>query len=139
MSSEMEFRLEVIVVPVSDVDRAKDFYTEKAGFKLDVDSRRGPNMRVVQATPSGSAVSIAFGTGIVTMEPGSLKGLQLVVKDVRAARELLAERGVDVSEVQVFEAGERRTAREDDDLDTAGFVFFNDPDGNAWAVQQMAK
>ena len=139
MSSEMEFRLEVIVVPVSDVDRAKNFYTEKAGFKLDVDSRQGPNMRVVQATPSGSAVSIAFGTGIVPMEPGSLKGLQLVVKDVRAARELLAERGVDVSEVQVFEAGERRTAREDDDLDTAGFVFFNDPDGNAWAVQQMAK
>jgi len=139
MSSEMEFRLEVIVVPVSDVDRAKDFYTKKAGFKLEVDSQQGPNVRVVQATPPGSAVSIAFGTGIVPMEPGSLKGLQLVVKDVRAARELLAERGVDVSEVQVFEAGERRAAREDDDLDTAGFVFFNDPDGNAWAVQQMAK
>jgi catechol 2,3-dioxygenase-like lactoylglutathione lyase family enzyme len=138
MNSEMEFRLEVIVVPVSDADRAKHFYTEQMGFKLEVDSQRGP-MRVIQATPPGSAVSIAFGTGLGSMAPGSLKGLQLVVRDVRAARELLAGRGVEVGEVQFFEESGPRPAREDDDLDNAGFVFFDDPDGNAWAVQQMAK
>ena len=133
-SEEMEFRLEVIVVPVSDVDRAKAFYTEKVGFNLDVDTQQG-EMRVVQLTPPGSACSIAIGPG--QAEPGSMKGLQLVVSDIKAARALLAGRGMEIGEVQVFEAGKPRPAREDDDLDMAGFAFFNDPDGNAWAVQQM--
>ncbi|MEA2405368.1 MAG: hypothetical protein QOE08_2015 [Thermoleophilaceae bacterium] len=134
----MEFRLEVIVVPVSDVDRAKAFYTEKLGFNLDVDHRASETMRVVQMTPPGSACSVTIGPS--AMEPGSMKGLQLVVSDIRAARALLAERGVEIGEVQLFDrSGGRRPARDDDDLDTAGFAFFTDPDGNAWALQQMAK
>jgi len=138
-SASMEFRLETIVVPVSDVDRAKAFYTEQAGFNADVDRRMSDTMRVVQLTPPGSPCSITIGTGLGEMEPGSIKGLQLVVSDVHAARAQLAERGVDISEVQVFEAGERRPAREGDALDHAGFVFFSDPDGNAWAVQQIQR
>ena len=133
---EMEFRLELVVIGVSDVDRAKAFYADSAGFKLETDTRQG-EMRVVQLTPPGSACSIAFGTGMVDMEPGAQKGLQLCVADVRAARERLAERGVDISEVVVFEDGRQRPAREGDDLDIAGFCFFRDPDGNSWAVQQM--
>jgi catechol 2,3-dioxygenase-like lactoylglutathione lyase family enzyme len=136
----MEFRLEVVVVPVSDVDRAKAFYTEKLGFNLDVDHRASETMRVVQMTPPGSACSVTIGKGLGSMEPGSMKGLQLVVTDIRAARDLLAGRGVDIGEVQTFDrSGGRRPARDDDDLDTAGFAFFDDPDGNAWAVQQMAR
>ena len=133
-SDNMDFRMEVVVVPVSDVDRAKAFYTEQAGFELDVDTWQG-EMRVVQLTPPGSACSIVIGPG--QSEPGSLKGLQLVVSDIRAARSLLAGRGMEIGEVQVFEAGKPRPARDDDVLDMVGFVFFNDPDGNAWAVQQM--
>ncbi len=133
----MDFRLEVVVVPVSDVDRAKAFYTEKLGFNPDVDVKPGGNMRVVQLTPPGSACSVTIGTGLGSMEPGTLKGLQLVVSDIRAARARLAGRGVDIGEVQVFDSGESRPAREGDDLDIAGFAFFSDPDGNAWAVQQM--
>jgi catechol 2,3-dioxygenase-like lactoylglutathione lyase family enzyme len=134
----MEFRLEVVVIPVSDPDRSKEFYVEKCGFKLDVDSRQSETMRVVQTTPPGSACSVTFGTGLGgDMEPGSHKGLQLVVADIRAAREYLAQRGVEIGEVQMFEGGGPRPARDDDDLDMAGFAFFQDPDGNAWAVQQM--
>jgi catechol 2,3-dioxygenase-like lactoylglutathione lyase family enzyme len=135
----MEFRLEVVVVPVSDVDRAKAFYTEKLGFNLDVDTEPGGGMRVVQMTPPGSGCSVTVGTGLGSMEAGSMKGLQLVVEDIRAAHALLAERGVDVGEVQVFDSGGPRPTREDDALDYAGFVFFKDPDGNAWAVQQISK
>jgi catechol 2,3-dioxygenase-like lactoylglutathione lyase family enzyme len=135
----MEFRLEVVVVPVADVDRAKAFYTEKLGFNLDVDTEPGGGMRVVQMTPPGSGCSITVGTGLGSMEPGSMRGLQLVVDDIRAARELLASRGVDVGDVQVFESGGPRPAREDDTLDYAGFLFFKDPDGNAWAVQQISR
>jgi catechol 2,3-dioxygenase-like lactoylglutathione lyase family enzyme len=129
--------LEVVQVPVSDVDRAKAFYTEQAGFELDHDSRHGA-MRVVQLTPPGSACSIVIGTGLTEMEPGSLKGLQLVVADLRATRAELAERGVEISEVQVFGSGGIRPSRGDDDLDNVGFAFFGDPDGNGWALQQIS-
>ena len=119
----MDWKLELIVVPVSDVDRAKSFYLDNVGFNLDVDHSAGEEFRVVQLTPPGSACSIAFGRGIVDSAPGSVKGLQLVVADVGAARAELAGRGVEVSDVQVFPWG--------------SFVYFSDPDGNAWAVQQL--
>ena len=119
----MDWKLELVAVPVSDVDRAKAFYTEKAGFNADHDHRVGDEIRFVQLTPPGSACSIALGTGLVASRPGSVQGLQLVVSDVNAAREELAERGVEVSEVQEFDWG--------------SFVFFSDPDGNGWAVQQL--
>jgi len=133
----MELRLEVVVVPVSDVDRAKAFYTAKLGFNADVDRQVSDEMRVVQLTPPGSACSVTIGTGMAAMEPGSLKGLQLVVDDIQTARAELAERGVDISEVRVFDGGSQRAVRDGDDLDFAGFAFFSDPDGNSWAVQQM--
>lgn len=120
----MDWRLELVQVPVSDVDRAKAFYTEKVGFNADHDHRVSDEIRFVQLTPAGSACSIALGTGLGGgMAPGSLQGLQLVVSDIHAARAELAERGVDVSEVQEFDWG--------------SFVFFSDPDGNGWAVQQI--
>jgi len=119
----MDFKLELVSVPVTDVDRAKAFYTEKAGFNADHDHKVSDDMRFVQCTPPGSACSIAFGKGIATTEPGSVQGLQLVVSDVEAARAELSGRGVDVSDVQDFPWGR--------------FVFFSDPDGNGWAVQQI--
>jgi catechol 2,3-dioxygenase-like lactoylglutathione lyase family enzyme len=134
----MNWTLEVIVVPVSDVDRAKSFYADKLGFNIDVDRRMSETMRVVQLTPPGSGCSITLvDGGPVTSEPGSLKGLQLVVKDLVAAHAQLVQRGVDVSEVQVFDSGGPRPVRDGDDLNYAGFIFFNDPDGNGWAVQQI--
>jgi predicted enzyme related to lactoylglutathione lyase len=119
----MDFKLELVAIPVSDVDRAKAFYTEKAGFNADHDHKVSDEIRFVQLTPPGSACSIALGKGIVEAEPGSVKGMQLVVSDINAARAELVDRGVDVSEVQEFPWG--------------SFVFFNDPDGNAWAVQSI--
>jgi catechol 2,3-dioxygenase-like lactoylglutathione lyase family enzyme len=119
----MEWKLELVSVPVSDVDRAKAFYTEKAGFTADHDHRVTDELRFVQLTPPGSACSIALGTGIVDTQPGSVQGLQLVVPDIHAARAELLERGVEVGEVQEFPWG--------------SFVFFSDPDGNGWAVQQI--
>jgi predicted enzyme related to lactoylglutathione lyase len=119
----MDFRLELVQVPVSDVDRAKAFYTEKAGFNADHDHRVSDELRFVQLTPPGSPASIAIGEGLSGMAPGSVEGLQLVVSDIHAAREELAEGGVDVSEVQTFPWG--------------SFVFFSDPDGNRWAVQEI--
>jgi catechol 2,3-dioxygenase-like lactoylglutathione lyase family enzyme len=118
----MEWRLELVQVPVSDVDRAKSFYTEKAGFNADHDHTVSDELRFVQLTPPGSACSIAIGTGLSDMKPG-IQGLQVVVSDIQAARAELVERGVDVSEVQEYDWG--------------SFVFFNDPDGNGWAVQQL--
>ena len=118
----MNFELQLVQLPVSDVDRAKAFYTEQAGFTADADVVVSEDLRFVQLTPPGSACSIALGTGITDMEPGSIEGLQLVVSDVRAAREELDERGVEVSEVQEYDWG--------------SFVYFSDPDGNGWAVQQ---
>ena len=119
----MDWKLELVAVPVSDVDRAKTFYTDRVGFNADHDHRVSDEIRFVQLTPPGSACSIALGTGLVASRPGSVQGLQLVVSDVNAAREELAERGVEVSDVQEFDWG--------------SFVFFSDPDGNGWAVQQL--
>ena len=132
----MQWTLEVVVVPVSDVDRAKRFYAEQLGFAVDHDTVVGEGMRVVQLTPPGSGCSVVIGEGAVPyMAPGSLKGVQLVVADLEAARGELLERGVDVSEIQVL--GENRRPQPHP-LDNVGFVFFHDPDGNAWAVQQIS-
>src|SRR5215217_2927351 len=119
----MDFRLELVAVPVSDVDAAKAFYTERAGFNADQDHRVSDDLRFVQLTPPGSGCSIAIGTGMTDTEPGSVKGLQLVVDDIEAARSELTGRGLEVGDVQDFPWGR--------------FLFFSDPDGNGWAVQQL--
>lgn len=119
----MDFKLELVAVPVSDVDRAKAFYTERVGFHADHDHTVTETLRFVQLTPPGSACSIAIGTGVVDTDPGSVQGLQLVVADIDAAREELLGRGVAVGPVQDFPWGR--------------FVFFTDPDGNGWAVQEI--
>jgi catechol 2,3-dioxygenase-like lactoylglutathione lyase family enzyme len=119
----MDMKLELVPVPVSDVDRAKAFYTEKIGFHADHDHQVNENLRFVQLTPPGSACSIAIGTGLTTMAPGSLKGLQMVVADVRALRGELVTRGAEVSEIEVLPWG--------------SFAFFSDPDGNTWALQEI--
>src|SRR4029453_2230877 len=119
----MDWRLELVAIPVSDTDRAKAFYVDKVGFVADHDHRVSDDLLFVQLTPPGSACSIAFGEGTSEGEPGSVKGLQIVVSDIEAAPDELASRGVDVSDVQVFPWG--------------SFVFFEDPDGNRWAVQQL--
>jgi catechol 2,3-dioxygenase-like lactoylglutathione lyase family enzyme len=129
----MEWKLEVVVVPVSDVDRAKRFYSEQVGFVVDVDHRPNDQFRVVQLTPPGSACSVTIGTGLTAMQPGSLQGLQLVVPDIGAARAELVARGVDVSEVQHFEDGVMLPGLGGD---WNSFIFFSDPDGNGWTVQQ---
>ena len=132
----MDWRLEVVIVPVADIDRAKAFYTEQLGFHADHDRTVGPGKRIVQLTPPGSGCSIVVGEGIVPdMTPGSLKGLQLVVPDIKAAHAQLVERGVAVSDVQVLGENPRP---QPDPLDNVGFVFFSDPDGNGWAVQQIS-
>ena len=132
-------KLEVVVVPVSDIDRAKAFYNDKVGFNVDVDNSPTDEFRVVQLTPPGSACSITLikGPGTPQMEPGSLQGLQMTVPDIFAVHDELAERGVDVSEVQTFDqqAGEFRNVEGEPEPFNA-FVFFNDPDGNGWALQQ---
>ena len=135
----MDMTLEVIVVPVSDVNRAKDFYAGKLGFNVDTDAQLSDEFRVVQLTPAGSGCSIILMTQGAQMEPGTLKGLQLVVPELRSTRDDLAGRGVEVSEVQVIEGGPPRPAEPDDQLDFRGFVFFEDPDGNGWAIQQMSQ
>ena len=132
----MDWKLEVIVVPVSDVDRAKHFYSEQLGFNVDVDNRMGENFRNVQLTPPGSACSIVIGTGLAPGEPGSLKGLQLVVTDIEAARAQLVERGVDVSPIRQIDTENGEWA-EGAGGDWNSFFFFDDPDGNSWAVQQV--
>jgi predicted enzyme related to lactoylglutathione lyase len=119
----VDWKLELVAVPVSDVDRAKAFYTEQVGFNADHDHTVSDEVRFVQLTPPGSQCSIALGRGITDAAPGSVRGMQVVVDDVEAAREQLAGRGVDVSDVQHFPWG--------------SFVFFSDPDGNSWAVQQL--
>jgi len=121
----MDWKLELIAIPVSDVDRAKAFYTDQVGFIADHDHHVSDDLRFVQITPPGSACSIAFGVGISTQAPGSAQGLQVVVADAEAARAELAGRGVDVSDVQDYPWGR--------------FVFFQDPDGNGWALQEMQR
>lgn len=135
----MNWTIEVVCVPVTDVDRAKAFYADRVGFRVDFDMPISEGVRVVQLTPPGSGCSIQVGTGITNMPPGSLEGLQLVVADLEAARSELVGRGVEVGEIQVFEPdGGLRPSREGDALDNAGFVYFGDPDGNRWAVQQIS-
>ncbi len=130
----MNWTLEVIVVPVSDLDRAKAFYEGKLGFEVDHDTTVNEEVRVIQLTPPGSGCSVVIGRGAVPdMPPGSLKGLQLVVNDLNKARAHLLGRGVEVSEIQKM--GENPSG---DPLDNIGFVFFSDPDGNSWAVQQIS-
>src|SRR5689334_24729571 len=119
----MQMKLELIPVPVTDVDRAKAFYTEKIGFHADFDQQVREDLRFVQLTPAGSACSIVIGVGITTMQPGSLEGLLMVVADVQAVREELLKRGAEVSEVDVQDWGH--------------FVYFSDPDGNRWSLQQL--
>jgi catechol 2,3-dioxygenase-like lactoylglutathione lyase family enzyme len=135
----MDYRLELVLVPVSDVDRAKAFYTEKLGFALDVDHRPSDAFRVVQLTPPGSACSITIGIGITDAEPGSYRGTHLVVHDIEAAREELVTRGVDVSEVRHFDrdAMEWRPGADPDHGDYASFADFADPDGNTWVLQEV--
>jgi catechol 2,3-dioxygenase-like lactoylglutathione lyase family enzyme len=133
----MDWKIEVVTIPVSDVDRARDFYVEKVGFEVDIDHRISEEVRLVQLTPPGSACSVHLGRGTVDMEPGDLDGVFLVVRDVRAARADLLEQGVEVSEFQVFDEGAYRPARNGEDLDYVGCVFFSDPDGNRWCVQQI--
>jgi catechol 2,3-dioxygenase-like lactoylglutathione lyase family enzyme len=129
----MDWKLEVVVVPVSDVDRAKQFYSEQVGFNVDVDHRAGEQFRVVQLTPPGSACSVTIGEGLSDMPPGSVKGLQLVVADIEAARAELVSRGVEVSPIQHFDDG---VQKEGPGGDWNSFIFFSDPDGNGWTVQQ---
>jgi catechol 2,3-dioxygenase-like lactoylglutathione lyase family enzyme len=119
----MDFKLELVAVPVSDVDRAKSFYVDQVGFVADHDHRVNDSLRFVQLTPPGSACSIAIGQGLLETAPGSVQGLQVVVSDIVAARDELAGRGVEVSEIQDFPWGR--------------FVFFSDPDGNGWSVQEI--
>jgi catechol 2,3-dioxygenase-like lactoylglutathione lyase family enzyme len=119
----MDYKLELVAIPVSDVDRAKAFYVDQAGFDADHDHVVNDDVRFVQLTPPGSACSIAIGRGITEAEPGSVRGMQLVVADAQAAHDELAGRGVEVSDVQSFPWGD--------------FVFFSDPDGNGWAVQAI--
>ena len=121
----MDWKLELVAVPVTDVDRAKRFYTEQVGFNADHDHQVSDDLRFVQLTPPGSACSVALGTGVTDAQPGSATGLQLVVSDIEAARTQLLDGGVEVSEVQDFPWGR--------------FVFFADPDGNRWAVQQLVR
>jgi len=119
----VDWKLELVAIPVADVDRAKSFYVEKAGFNADHDHTVSEEIRFVQLTPPGSACSIAFGVGLTEAAPGSVQGLQLVVDDIEKAHDELAQRGVEVSDVQQFPWG--------------SFVFFSDPDGNKWSVQQL--
>jgi catechol 2,3-dioxygenase-like lactoylglutathione lyase family enzyme len=134
----MNWTLEVVVVPVSDVDVAKDFYADKLGFHVDHDTRISDAVRIVQLTPPGSGCSIVINKGMTEMKPGTQKGLQLVVNNARAAHAYLTERGVECSPVQFYgRDGQVREAEDSDDLNNSGFIFFSDPDGNAWAVQQI--
>ena len=119
----MDWKIELVAIPVSDVDRAKTFYVDQAGFNADHDHRVSDDLRFVQLTPPGSACSITIGEGITDAAPGSVKGMQIVVPDIEAAHAELTGRGVDVGEIQ--------------DMPWGSFVFFSDPDGNAWAVQQI--
>ena len=121
----MDWKLELVMVPVSDIDRAKSFYTDKVGFNADHDHTVNPELRFVQLTPPGSACSIAIGKGISQATPGSIDALQMVVSDIEVAHAELTRRGAEVSDIQ--------------DLDWGRFVYFSDPDGNRWAIQQLLK
>jgi predicted enzyme related to lactoylglutathione lyase len=133
----VDFKLELVVVPVSDVDRAKAFYSEQVGFNVDVDHRAGENFRVVQLTPPGSACSITIGTGLMQVAPGTYQGLHLVVNDVEAARAELVERGVEVSEPFHFGEAGQTQGLHPERSDYGSYLSFSDPDGNGWLVQEV--
>jgi len=145
MSSEMAWSLEVVCMPVTDIDRAKTFYAEQLNFEVDHDTEVSPGVRFVQLTPPGSGCSIVLGTlspgarrDVADMPAGTLRGLQLVVPDIDRARAELVRRGVDVSPIAVVGRAGPRPRQEGDDLDNIGFCWFSDPDGNGWAVQQIS-
>ena len=133
----MDFKLELIVLPVSDVDRAKSFYTDQAGFRLDVDHSAGDAFRVVQLTPPGSACSITIGTGLTPSPPGSAKGLHLIVADIEAARAELVGRGVEASDYFHFGATGQSSGLDPERRSYGTFFSFDDPDNNAWLVQEV--
>ena len=133
----MDLKLEVVVIPVSDVDRSKSFYEESLGFALDVDHRAGESFRVVQLTPPGSACSITFGLGISSAEPGSYKGMHLVTEDIEAARNELAQGGVEVSEPFHFGAEGQTPGLHPDRADYGSYLQVEDPDGNTWLIQEV--
>ena len=135
----MDWKLELVILPVADVDRAKAFYSEKVGFNVDVDHRSGDAFRVVQLTPPGSACSISLGKGITEAAPGSVQGLHLVVSDIDAAHAELVERGVEASEIFHFEAGGKVPGPEPQRQDYGSFLSFSDPDGNSWVVQEVRR
>jgi catechol 2,3-dioxygenase-like lactoylglutathione lyase family enzyme len=132
----MDYKLELVLIPVSDVDRAKAFYSETAGFKLEVDHRAGDNFRVVQLTPPGSACSIAIGIGITDAAPGSVRGTHLVATDIEAARAELVGRGVGVSEIRHLASGTWVSGVDPEHHDYNSFADFSDPDGNTWVLQE---
>ena len=135
----MDMKLELVLIPVTDVDRAKAFYVEKAGFNLDVDHRASDAFRVVQMTPPGSACSVTIGIGITDATPGSVRGVHLVVTDIDAARAELVGRGVDVSEVRHFASGAWAPGSDPEHRDYASFADFADHDGNTWVLQEVRR
>jgi catechol 2,3-dioxygenase-like lactoylglutathione lyase family enzyme len=132
----MDFKLELVLIPVSDVDRAKAFYTDKAGFSLDVDHHPSDSFRVVQLTPPGSSCSITFGIGITDAAPGSVRGTHLVVSDIEAARAELVGRGMEVTEIRHFDSDAWAAGPHPGRLDYNSFADFSDPDGNTWVLQE---
>jgi catechol 2,3-dioxygenase-like lactoylglutathione lyase family enzyme len=132
----VDYKLELVIVPVSDVDRSKSFYLDRAGFELLVDHRAGEDFRVVQLTPTGSACAIAIGTGIGSMEAGSLRGLHLMVTDIDAARDELVARGVEVGEIRHMKEGAWSPGVDPTHGDYTSFADFADPDGNTWVLQE---
>ena len=135
----MDFKLELVLIPVADVDRAKEFYVEKCGFKLDVDHQPNEQFRVVQITPPGSACSLTIGIGITSVEPGSYRGTHLVVTDIEAARAELGGRGVEVSEIRHMGANGWELGRDPEGRDYNSFADFSDPDGNTWVLQEAVR
>jgi catechol 2,3-dioxygenase-like lactoylglutathione lyase family enzyme len=135
----VDYKLEVVIVPVSDVDWAKTFYVEKAGFHLDVDHRAGDDFRVVQLTPPGSACSITIGVGLSDMKPGSLQGLHLVVADIEAAHSDLVARGVEVSDIRHMSEAGWRPGADPGHSNYNSFADFKDPDGNLWLLQEVRR
>jgi catechol 2,3-dioxygenase-like lactoylglutathione lyase family enzyme len=135
----MEYTLELVLLPVVDVDRAKEFYTKQAGFDLLVDTEVGDEMRVVQVTPPGSNCSVGFGRGLLQTAPGSVQGLHLVVPDIVAARDELTARGVNVSEVRYIESGTWRPGPDPQRRSYMSFADFTDPDGNGWVLQEVKR
>jgi catechol 2,3-dioxygenase-like lactoylglutathione lyase family enzyme len=133
----VDLKLELVLLPVSDVDRAKAFYVDNVGFNLDVDHSAGDDFRVVQLTPPGSACSISMGIGITDAPPGSVHGLHLVVSDILATRAELVGRGVDVSEVYHFESGKRSPGPDPERRNYGSYAHFSDPDGNSWILQEV--